>query len=118
MPLGSGIVVVGKVFSMSNASISLDTYPSPAPGVVGRTVQDEAVLVLTDRAKVEVLNSVGARIWELSDGHHSLRAIAAKLCAEYQVDAADAEADVLHFVGLLVDRGALRLSIRPAGMPE
>jgi hypothetical protein len=95
--------------------LTLDTIPIPAAGVVGRILDTgpgdrpdhEAVLVLPAQGQVKVLNEVGARIWELADGTRSLRAIAGLLCQEYQVEAAQAEADVLRFVSDLAGRGIL-----------
>ena len=90
--------------------LTLDVYPTPAPGVVGRVVDAEAVLVLPARGEVKVLNEVGARIWELSDGNRTVREIANVICEEYEVDAAAAEADTLAFFKDLEDRGAIRIS--------
>ena len=62
------------------------------------------------QAKIRVLNSVGARIWELSDGAHSVAAMAGVIAAEYQVDLAQAETDSLAFCTELVQRGLLTLN--------
>lgn len=88
--------------------LTLDSFPQPAPGVVGRLVDDEAVLVLPERGQVKVVNQVGARIWELLDGRRSVREIAAQICAEYQVDLSQAEADTLEFLAALEARGAVQ----------
>lgn len=93
--------------------ISLDRYPVPNPAVIGRTIDDEAVLVLPEQGQVKVLNEVGARIWELGDGTRTLRDIAAVICAEYDVESAQAEADALDFVAELAGRGVVSLSDRP-----
>lgn len=90
--------------------LTLDVYPAPAPGVVGRLVDAEAVLVLPARGEVKVLNQVGARIWELSDGNRTVREIARVICEEYAVDADAAEVDTLTFLKDLVDRGAIATS--------
>lgn len=87
--------------------LTLDVYPAAAPGVVGRLVDDEAVLVLPARGEVKVLNEVGARIWELSDGNRTVREIARIICEEYAVEADAAEADTLAFLKDLLDRGAI-----------
>jgi hypothetical protein len=92
---------------------SLNLYPSPAPGVLGRQIQNEAVIVLASQAKVKVLNEVGARIWALADGSRTVAEIATSLCAEYEVTEPEARADVLEFVNELVERQALRLMAEP-----
>jgi len=95
---------------------TLSAYPSPAPGVVGRQVQNEAVVVLAKESKIKVLNEVGARIWSLADGSRTIADIAAALCAEYQVGLEQAQADILQFVVELLERGALVLSEHPTGI--
>jgi hypothetical protein len=98
--------------------VTLDAVPLLAPGVVGRLVDSEAVLVLTRQNRVEVLNAVGARIWSLVDGSRSIRLIAAQLCTEYQVEPAEAERDTLELVGSLIDRGAFTLATGPDARQE
>ncbi len=56
--------------------VTLDSVLHQAPHVVSRMIDGEAVLVHPGQAKIRVLNSVGARIWEPVDGQHSLRDIA------------------------------------------
>lgn len=88
--------------------ITLDCHPAPATVVLAQPVEEELVLLLPEQGSVRVINAVGRRIWELADGSRSVRAIARIICDEYQVTPAAAEADTLHFVGLLVQRGLLR----------
>ncbi|MBC8254950.1 MAG: PqqD family protein [Ardenticatenia bacterium] len=94
--------------------VSLDSYAAPNPAVVGRLVEGEAVLVLPQQGQVKVLNEVGARVWVLADGARTLRQIAAALCDEYDVNQAQAQADVIAFVAQLAKRGIVRTeSARP-----
>lgn len=93
--------------------IELDAYPIPVSNVVGRIMDDEAVLVLPDKGQVKVLNEVGARIWSIIDGKRSVREIASIICAEYEVGADVAEADTFEFVADLIDRGIATLSEQP-----
>lgn len=98
-----------------------ESYPVRCPGVVGRLLEPddrgerEAVLVLTEQSQVKVLNEVGARIWSLIDGTHSLREIARLLSQEYTVDTVQAERDVVDFVSQLVDKQVVTLSGSPMG---
>jgi hypothetical protein len=82
----------------------------PLPGVVGQVIEGEAVLVLPERGEVKVLNPVGARIWQLADGRRTLGDIVAVICAEYAVESAPAQADVLEFAAELERKGVVRLS--------
>lgn len=94
--------------------LNLDSIPTPNPAIVGRLVDGEAVLVLPAQGKVKVLNEVGARIWSLLDGRRSLRQIAAVLCAEYQVEPAEADANVLEFAAELVRRSIITVGVQAA----
>jgi hypothetical protein len=89
---------------------SLDSRPTPAPGVVGQFVGDEVVLVLYEQGEAKVLNEVGTYIWRLVDGNHSVRDIAAAVCAVYEVDTTQAETDTLAFVEELLKRHILLLA--------
>lgn len=99
--------------------IDLDAYPYPGTGVVGRVIDGstpeihEAVVVLPDRGKIDVLNDVGARIWSLIDGQHTGRQIATIICDEYSVENAIAESDISEFLDDLVRRGAIVLRNLP-----
>jgi hypothetical protein len=89
---------------------SLDSRPTPAPGVVGQFVEHEVVLVLYEQGIAQVLNEVGTCIWRMADGQHSVREIAAAICASYEVDIAQAETDTLAFVEELLNRNILLLA--------
>jgi hypothetical protein len=93
--------------------LTLESYPIPAPGVVGRVVEDEAVLVLPERGEVKVLNEVGARIWELANGKRPVSEIAALICEQYEVDLEVAAADTLEFLADLESRGVITVSGKP-----
>ena len=88
-------------------------YPYPAPNLVGRVVGDEAVLVLPGQGQVKVLNEVGARIWSLADGSRTVGQIAQEIRQEFEVEEAQAAADVQYFVDVLVQKGILLLSETP-----
>lgn len=89
---------------------SLSDVIAPAPGVVSRIIEGEAVIVLPEQGRVKVLNEVGSRIWTLADGHRTLESIVETICQEYAVTPAQAQADALAFVEELVRGGALAVS--------
>lgn len=95
----------------------LNQYPYPKPGVIGRVVNNEAVIVQPDKGEVKVLNEVGARIWSLADGTRSLAEIVDVLHAEFLAERSLVERDALAFVGDLVDRGIFLLSNHPQNLP-
>lgn len=81
------------------------TRPTPHPSVVGRIIDDEAVLVLPEQGEVKVLNEVGARIWQLIDGSRTVEEIADVIYSEYEVDEEQARSDVLAFIVELESKG-------------
>jgi hypothetical protein len=87
----------------------LTDVPRQARGVAGRTVDDEAVLIHPEQGKVRVLNSVGARLWELADGERTIAEMAAVIAGEYEVSLAQAESDALKFCTDLIGRTLLAL---------
>jgi len=77
--------------------------------VVSRLIDNEAVLVHPVQGKVRVLNSVGARVWELADGQRTLGQIAGVIATEYDVVLTRAQADLIAFCDDLANRGVLLL---------
>jgi hypothetical protein len=75
-------------------------------GVVLREVAGEHLLVpirkdVADLKAIFALNGVGLRIWELLDGETPLDGVLSGLLERFDVPAAEAEADLLAFVGRL-----------------
>ena len=87
--------------------VQLTDIPTHAADVVSRLIDGEAVLVHPGQGVVRVLNQVGATLWEQIDGARSAADLAAALVAEYDVDPARAQADVLAFLADLAERGVL-----------
>lgn len=94
----------------ASINLKLSDVPAQAPEVIGRFVDGEAVLVHPRQGKVRVLNAVGARLWELTDGQRSVEDLAQALTVEYEVDLARARADVLAFCQDLLGRGLLTIA--------
>jgi hypothetical protein len=90
--------------------VQLNDVPVHPAGVIGRQVDGEMVLVHPAQGMVRVLNRVGARLWELADGKHSVDAMAAVIASEYAVDLDRARSDALAFCADLVGRGVLALA--------
>ena len=79
-----------------------------------RVIAGEAVVLRQEDAEVLVLNEVGARILELTDGSRDLAAIVDELEREFEVERAELETDVEGFV-----RDLLRASVlEPAADEE
>lgn len=87
--------------------LSLDDIVQPGVGAVSNAAGEELVVVLPERARFLVLNSTGAQVWHLADGHRSLGEIAQKLAETWGIDVARAQADVLQIAGQLIERNVL-----------
>ena len=74
---------------------------------MSRLVDDETVLLDLKSGMYFGLDGVGKRIWEsISDGDN-LGETAAMIAAEYEVEEARAQSDVIEFASELVERGLL-----------
>jgi hypothetical protein len=92
---------------MPEAEVNLDTRLSIPPQVMSRLVGDETVLLDLASGIYFGIDGVGKRIWEsLADGC-SLGEITAIINAEFDVDEAQAQADVVQFANTLLQRGLL-----------
>lgn len=94
--------------------MDLDKTPMPHPQVAARTLDNAAVIVLAQSGEVNVLNSVGTRIWGLADGTRTGHEIVRAIVAEFDVDTNEAAHDVATFLQVLVDAGALTVLTTPS----
>ena len=72
--------------------------PVQNPDLAWRIVDDECILVDPQGSAATVLNTVGARIWELADGKRTLAQILDQLIEEYNVEPARLASDADEFV--------------------
>ena len=80
--------------------------------IVSRKIVDEVILVPIRRRGEDVeslytLNEVGARIWESIDGTRQVGEIRDLIVAEFDVEGAQAEADLLTLLDQLSQIGAI-----------
>ena len=80
------------------------------PACPAREIQDGFVVMAADGRTTHPLDGVAAFIWRQLDGRRDLAAVRDGLIAEFEVETAEAEADLLAFVGQMVEAG---LVIRP-----
>jgi hypothetical protein len=92
-----------------------DRFPFQNPLAAWRVYDGEAVIVSPTDSTLHTLNEVGTLVWEAADGQTPVAAIVARLCAEYDVAASDAERDVEAFVERLREKGLITLLDTPAG---
>ena len=99
-------------------SISLDACYRHDPNIVDRNIAGEVILVPIrnnggDLESIYTLNETAARIWELLDGERTLAEVRDAIVAEFEVEAAGAEADLLELVEQLIEAEAIRLCKAP-----
>lgn len=96
-----------NICSPLEIDMNLDTHLSIPPQVMSRLVGDETVLLDLASGMYFGVDGVGQRIWESVAEGRSLAQAAAVIAAEYDVDEARAQQDVLEFATDLVSRGLL-----------
>ena len=89
--------------------INLNSIPKQNPNVAGQVVDDEAVLVSPEKGKVQVLNQIGAVIWNLADGQNTVAAIVAEVCRHYDADQEQVESDALEFLTVMLEKGIIQV---------
>ena len=87
--------------------MDLETRPTIPPQVMSRVVGDDTVLLDLASGMYFGVDGVAKRIWESISEGCNLGETAEVIASEYEVDEAQAEADVLQFVGELMERGLL-----------
>ena len=92
---------------MPEAEVNLDTRLSIPPQVMSRLVGDETVLLDLASGIYFGIDGVGKRIWESVADGCNLGEITAVIVAEFDVDEAQAQADVIRFANTLLERGLL-----------
>jgi len=81
-----------------------DTLVRPKE-VAWRLIEGEALIVTPADSVLHTLNEVGTRIWELMDGHRTIREISVVLMGEFDVDAERTERDTVWFIERLARKG-------------
>lgn len=75
--------------------------------MISRQVESDAILITPSTGKARVINEVGARIWSLMDGVHSVAEIASIIASEYSVEVETALEDTLSFLHTLSTLGII-----------
>jgi hypothetical protein len=84
--------------------------PAHSPATASRIFGGEAIIITPSENVVRMLNPVGSRIWELSDGERTVEDIAQAIHHEYAVGEEAARTSVSAFVDELAGKGLLQLS--------
>jgi hypothetical protein len=83
--------------------------PQKSSDLIWRSIDDGTVIIDPDNGDIQVLNTVGARAWELVDGQRSIDQIAREITKEFEVSIEEAKADLDVYLGSLVEMGLIQL---------
>ena len=86
-----------------------EAKPARAQNTVYRMVDGEAVVVEPQNGLVNVINDVGSRIWELTDGRRSVTQIAAIIAGEYETTESTALKDTTEFFAEMLEKQLVQL---------
>jgi hypothetical protein len=92
--------------------MALEKVYRRSPDLIERRVLDEALLVplrgdLADLQRIFALNPVAQYIWAQLDGEHDLAAVRDGMVARFEVEPAEAEADLAEFIAQLSAAGLI-----------
>jgi len=90
--------------------LSLQSIPAVAAGVVSRDAGGDAVIVHARSGKVNVVNYVGAFIWNQIDGKKSVQEIIEEVVRTFDVSPEQAHDDTVAFLQSLAERHLITLN--------
>ncbi len=84
------------------------TIPEKASDLIWRSLDDGTVVIDPENGDIQVLNTVGARAWELVDGQRSIDQIAREITQDFEVSIEDAREDLDVYLESLTEMGLIR----------
>lgn len=96
---------------MNSQNFSLKSHDlvMKAEGISIRVIDDTALLIRRGHNHPFRLNKSGTKIWELMDHHQRVGDIIDSFCESFQVEKDQAVADVIPFLGKLMERGLVKI---------
>jgi hypothetical protein len=91
------------------ATISLDSIISVAPDQVSCELDGEAAILNLASGAYHGLDPIGATVWNLIASPIAVREIVDALTAQYDVERARCEGDLLALLGKLDERGLIQI---------
>lgn len=83
--------------------IGPETRPRRKDRVLVQRAADQWILLNVENGQYYALDEVSGRVWDLCDGSHSVSAMVATICQEYDAPVGDVEEDVLAFLGEMAE---------------
>jgi hypothetical protein len=90
-----------------------DQYPARSSETAWRVYDGEAVILLAADSTLNTLNPVATLIWEAADGQTAFSAVVARICQQFDVEAARADREARAFVDRLRARSLLTVGAAP-----
>lgn len=90
-------------------AVTLDSIVVASPDQVSSDLAGDTVLLSMTSAKYYGFAGVGSRIWALVATATPVRVVCDSIAAEYEVDRAECEADVLGFLNQCVKSGLVEV---------
>ena len=78
--------------------------------ILSSSIDDEVVMMSSERGMYYNLNPIGSRIWELLDTPQTQESLCAQLMDEYDVDEATCQQETAEFLKSLAERGLIQTS--------
>ena len=88
----------------------LTKYPKRSDKTASRVIDNEAVIVIPQEGLVRILNEVGSRIWQLSDGKCTVGKIINIISSEFNVPEEEAKEDTENFIKELKNKEMMILN--------
>lgn len=82
----------------ADVSLQLDSVVQRAPGITFEPFDNEWLAIDGAAGFCYSLNETAGRVWAQIESPDSIRAVARQVCAQYAVDAATCQADILALV--------------------
>lgn len=93
--------------------MKISTYPLRGADSASCVINGQTLIVQAKNRKLYVLNAVGTKIWELSDGRHEIKEIIRELMAHSKKSESQIRKETEEFIEELVERQVLTLLNHP-----
>ena len=86
-------------------ALTRDTAVTRNPKLIAADMDGDTVMMSIESGEYFGLGGVGSRVWELLEKPHTVGQLTQAICAQYEVDAATCEADIIRFLDDLLANG-------------
>jgi hypothetical protein len=83
--------------------------PLKNKNTISRQIENETLVLDLRTKQYHILNETAGKIWELSDGEHTVKDIAEEICKEFDASVDVVKEDVLHTLEGLSKVGVITL---------